>query len=368
MSESIEETEPSFDEVYSRRRIVETGTPVEVTLRGVGRGSEGELGVKVDVVGDEYFVTFSDVSEEYGDLSGSGGLLSFLSECVTFDGSLESIVSEEVSVKFNEEFTRCDFPDSDSYRFVLSEDIEEFESIESIDGLSRDELLFYISYFRDGDGEKPGVKCQVTSVTEGGSEERFRVEVDNGVVWEFTVPKTTDPEGSDVARLIETVGQGQISFLEDEHVYVVHESDEDLNLDSCGLDESGMWYLVTPEDWESWDEYEEPSYSESTSEVSNRRPSTSSDSSTSSSSSSGSDDSAITKKNGVMLIAQGFMVMFMYEIVFASTVQGMSEGGDEATLEFISTLDSVMAVLPAVCLVGGIGIIVMSQVREAEFD
>lgn len=368
MTEPLEETELEFDEMYSRRRIVETGKPFEVPIVGVGVSSDGDLCVKIDVVEDEYFVIFSDVSDGYDDLSGSGGLLSFLSECGSFDGSVESVVSEEVSLKFNEEFTRCDFPDSDSYRFVLSDSIEGFEQVDSIEGVSQDELLFYLSYFRDGDGEKAGLKSRVTDVLEGDSEEQFRVEVDNGAVWEFEVPKTTDPEGSDVARLIETVGQGQISFLEGECVYVVHESDSDLNLNSCGLDESGMWYLVTPEDWESWDEYEEPSYSESTSEVSNRRPSTSSDSSTSSLSSSGSDDSAITKENGVMLIAQGFLVMFMYEIVFASTVQGMREGADEATLEFISTLDSVMAVVPAVCLVGGIGIIIMSQVREAEVD
>lgn len=56
---------------------------------------------------------------------------------------------------------------------------------------------------------------------------------------------------------MELVGQGELKFLRDEYVYLIHTSDVPEGLRTVGVDMTDEWSLITPDDFEEYNHIRE---------------------------------------------------------------------------------------------------------------
>jgi hypothetical protein len=87
-------------------------------------------------------------------------------------------------------------------------------------------------------------------------EETFTVDTEipgETLTWEFSIPPMTEmnPDEDSAVRLIETAGGGEINYIDDYSVLVLHES-EDIPSDTRRLSQTEDWVLMFPEDYKNW--------------------------------------------------------------------------------------------------------------------
>lgn len=238
MSRSISKIN-KFKDKYMKRRTVEAGKLVECPVIDIGMINSRSLGIIVKVADDKFLMKVSD------DEINEDQLYNLL-----LDYKNNKDVNKSINIVFNKEMDTCGFSE-DEYKY----DCELIKNADNLftDNYDIDLILNKIGYNRSE--TKRGWKNDISKVS--SNEENLlnvtiKTNVGTELNYELNIPVSTEPEASEVTRLIEEEGGGQPDLLVDGgQCVIVHKSDTK-NLDIVSYDDSDEWALVVPSTHNDW--------------------------------------------------------------------------------------------------------------------
>jgi hypothetical protein len=265
--ETTEQTvgwETTFD-TYHKQRDLEPGKPFHGTVEGVYRVASETVHIEIELKDAKWVVPIScpegdpeippealfdwPESDEYTDL------FVFVQDVLLPRNERFSTLPEtELKVSFGEDFERVQIDGVDHWFDIHQQD-------GPVDGdkvgHSDDAVVELIDeYFVENDR---GIEVTLHFNPLLERDDVFQVEAPINTYlspkWEFDVSNVIpDEEQDSTYRLVEAAG-GDPEFLEGTHVHVIHYSEESLGLDEhqiIGVDTTGTWALLLPEDYETW--------------------------------------------------------------------------------------------------------------------
>lgn len=261
--------ETSFDG-YHKQREFEPGKPFLGLVEDVYRASSEAIHIELEInevdwvvalpcpeitaeaPPDELF-TWPEESE-YADL-----IVFILDVLVPRNENFSSLIDKELKVELGEEFDTVKI-DGVDHEFDIRRQDEDVnrEAIRK----PEDELVTLISaYFEEG-GRGIETTLQLDPLLE--DEDRFQVSAPltpyYTATWEFDLSKIVpDREKDSVYRFIESAG-GDPEFVAGTHAHVIHYTEDSYGLEEVqivGIDTTGTWALLLPEDYEEWKEMRE---------------------------------------------------------------------------------------------------------------
>lgn len=157
-----------------------------------------------------------------------------------------------VTVDISDQATYCKFGSSSvSHRIepVGSDDTSIVKDGDRASNFVREMILNYA--YND-----EGMKATIRSVN-GTSEDSFTVVatvMGIDIVWDLSIPKSTNKDASETARLIEEVGGGNPEMLEGGEIYIVRDTDPTFGLSYVTRDRNSRWQLVVPSTYHDWED------------------------------------------------------------------------------------------------------------------
>lgn len=269
----------TLSDQYHRRRALTSGETYTTTIEDVTTGF-GYVYLTVRVAG-EYWVLTCSKTRRWDTKYGLARLLRELTNQPVADTDITALQGQTIQIEFTEDLSACTLPDTtdalalhvhhpptstlvgdalqrsrddiewgqsptDRPRFPKADDDNTVESLER-------ELTLTRRYCATDRAWRTTIAAVTPTDTD---EETFTVTVetdtDYPLTWTFELPATPDPDKNDVAHLIESVGGGELQFLEDSDIYVVAVDDVDEQVRTVGVDETENWALVTPTDYTAW--------------------------------------------------------------------------------------------------------------------
>lgn len=231
---------------YAKRRTVSSGETINVPILDVGMLDNTTLGILVYVADDKYILKFDRDSDFNNDK-----LYNVLLDNIE-SGRLDedSLREKELTVAFNDNMDKFGFEEGE-YKYECEYTKNDSNMFEK-DDIS--ENINHILYNREF-SEDEGWNNRISHIEEVSSEKikiTVSTELGSTISWVVKIPKTTEQNVSEVAKLIENEGGGLPNQLSEEgYVTVIHKDDINNNLDYVKINENG-WVLVVDETYKDW--------------------------------------------------------------------------------------------------------------------
>jgi hypothetical protein len=256
MSQAVESTVDAISETYTRRRLITEGEPLDSTVVEFWSGSD-KIYVELDVLGETVYMS---LNHNRSKSISQKGIISFFEKVFEKTGvkhTFQSLVSEDLTLYFDSSVSSCSFDKESGVEFELTDTLPQKQTShisdsESFTGLKRrvDLQTHYLSNDREW-------LTKIDSVT-GKDEDTLQLcietETNHNLTFDVSLDKSTDPSESKSARLIEHIGGGSPNMLEESDVYLIHSDDRSDLVTTVAADSFKEWYLVTPQDWEDYQE------------------------------------------------------------------------------------------------------------------
>lgn len=234
---------------YILRRGIDTSTPQTATIVDIGYiGNTNKIGVHVHTIDFDFVIDLGEDNEQP-----TNAFVSFMSEVPSDVINGEEInSSKEFDVWMSDDLRRFGFT-KDSIKYQIN--IQDSPEIQGDVGNVVKDIAMYDLY-SNSPGSKIGVKQPIYDV-ENITDEKFKISIRPNktevISWEFNVPFQVDIESHPIARFIESEGNGDINNLDKGgEAYIVHKKDLDRNAEILGIDTSGQWAIVNPDDYKDW--------------------------------------------------------------------------------------------------------------------
>jgi hypothetical protein len=264
MTRSSSTTETLSDK-YSRRRLIEANTAIETTVSNLWFDQNHDIVIELTAFSEAFYLELP-VTISYNDPNSD--LIQFFSQFYTTVSQkpLEELIGEKTDLYFDKELETISFTEERSNEFSISgwydrsklksvDEPDVFSTLQSTEGQINRGVWY--TFHSEGYGRGPGVRTEIKSVVFEEENEiiNFAVQThpEDHIFFHVPLDKSTDPESSDSARLIEHVGGGSPDLLEGSDVYLIHQSDVPPKLDYvCRSHHTSEWHLVTPQDMEQY--------------------------------------------------------------------------------------------------------------------
>lgn len=260
----------SLTDTYVERRTLTPNDPYTAKVEEINVDDSGKHPI-IELflsAGGHLFVTSLWVKE---DLYINGPSLEFLSNIDLEQGQfdpredvIEQLADSYLNLCFDEDLSHCWAPDADMDMRLepVSESVIPSDPNHELDEQVQDRLETLVicrSRYKEQLESQHAWELEITEINPL-SEDEFELRasdsaIEQELVWEISLPDTTDPEHYDSARLIEHVGEGLPNQMEGEAVYAVNHTDiHPTDIDTIKKDTTETWYLITPQDYRDWKE------------------------------------------------------------------------------------------------------------------
>lgn len=232
-----EKTIDSFSDSYQVKRVLRDNPTQEITFSDVRTTESGDIC---------FVLTFN--TEQFYVVPDSGQLLPFISFLLSRNVSTcEDILNTEVTARFGESLSEVTFGSETTVNIHDSKSV----TLETGTAVAQ-QVNNLIQYVQQTNGET-GWERQLQDLNKSKSSFSFTIPFGTNTPLEFEL---TDPENASIdnssTRLIELVGGGDPSLLENEYVYIVHKSEVEQFMNTVTTDKTDEWVLVTPKDYNGW--------------------------------------------------------------------------------------------------------------------
>jgi hypothetical protein len=254
----MERQEQKASDLYHRRRIITPDQECEVRISDLHIPNSSKVLIIVEIAGEEWGINLSlkNVFKSYK----QDEVTSFLEniEFNEFHFKIEDLIDESFSVKFNDSMDEICIG-KNSYEILGPDKIPEKTRMnqETISQINQNLPLLY----RYKSGDENYIQGKIQNVVQ--KNKSFRIEVSTGTSkylnWDLDVPLNTDPDENPVSNLIESVGGGEIGFLDNGRVYIVSSDDvpdsfEDSKIVGQNV-KNQKWSLLTKKNFDDLIEY-----------------------------------------------------------------------------------------------------------------
>lgn len=250
------ESQETVTDTYARRRLFENEDRLDATVQDLWTNSHN-LYLQVDVLEEQFYITVPTPNQTPTRDHPFYTFYSHLINMYSTEVSLETLVGETLSVYIDDSFEECFFTDEKQTGFVIKENLTAHSKNSVIGQNSKANMLDQYGKLAYLYEENAGIGWELTIDSyEELDSETFSIAVgtqsDQHIFFEFTVDKSTDPEESETAKVVEELGGGLPNQLKGSTVYLFHKEHLFAELNSVASDTLDTWKLVLPSDKEDF--------------------------------------------------------------------------------------------------------------------
>jgi hypothetical protein len=252
------ESQETVTDTYVRRRLFENEDRLDATVQDLWTNSHN-LYLQVDVLEEQFYITVPTPNQTPTRDHPFYTFYSHLINMYSTEVSLETLVGETLSVYIDDSFEECFFTDEKQTGFVIKENLTAHSKNSVIGQNSKANMLDQYGKLAYLYEENAGIGWELTIDSyEELDSETFSIAVgtqsDQHIFFEFTVDKSTDPEESETAKVVEELGGGLPNQLKGSTVYLFHKEHLYAELNSVASDTLDTWKLVLPSEKERFTE------------------------------------------------------------------------------------------------------------------
>lgn len=251
---TVEESKETVTDTYARRRLFENEERLDATVQNIWT-NEYNLYLQVDVLEEQFYITVPTPNQTPTRDHSFYGFYSHIIKMYSTEVSLEALVGETLSVYIDSSFEECYFTEDKNTGFGIKDELTTHSKYSVMESNSKANMLDQYGKLAYLYEENAGIgwELAIDSYEELDSE-TFSIAVgtqsDQHIFFEFTVDKSTDPEESTTAKVIEELGGGLPNQMEESTVYLFHEDHLYDEIKSVGSDTLDTWKLVLPSEKE----------------------------------------------------------------------------------------------------------------------